>query len=751
MLERLAMNHSHAIRALALLALAGLAMNARADVAVPQGGTLDLAVGPVNTRTLADLLPGEGAFTDPAYVIVLRQPMSQAVRDALNAAGVRTLGYLPVQAFLADLRGTTSARLRGAGVTASVHAWENGWKVSPELLAQAPAFATPERAALAARGEVAATLTLFPGAAAADFAASLAEIPGSAFLDSELVGESLVVQVSLPSQHVARLGGIPELMFAEPAPEFTERSTLATRWVVTTNQQDNFALYDAGLTGVGQIVGVVDSAPDINHCGLADTNPIGPTHRKIHAYNFNTSSYAFHGTHTSGILLSNAIGGDTGPEVPPPGASPDLQGVAYGARMVYNTYPAFGEANVYARFELHRTQGAFVHSNSWGNDNTRNYDSTCRAIDNFMWTNQDQLLLFSTSNSSLIRNPENAKNLIGVGSSGNAPVQDQACGGGEGPSLDGRIKPDVVAPGCQINAASAGSGCGTVPSTGTSMACPAAAGVATLIRQYFTQGWYPTGAPTPSDAMVPSGALLKAMVVNSAVDVTGWPGYPGTRDGWGRVLADNVLFLANRTPAESRKLAVWDIWNCTERALSTDQSRTFRVNVQSSTEPLGVTLAWTDPPATAGVASPEVNNLNLVITAPDNTVYRGNVLANGVSIPGGAADTENNVEQFILPGPQTGLWTISVSGASVNEGVQGFAVVATGALVAIGCNDVDFNNDGSLFDPLDVDAFFSVFSEGPCIPETQVCDSIDFNNDGSLFDPLDVEAFLRVFSEGPCE
>ena len=66
------------------------------------------------------------------------------------------------------------------------------------------------------------------------------------------------------------------------------------------------------------------------------------------------------------------------------------------------------------------------------------------------------------------------------------------------------------------------------------------------------------------------------------------------------------------------------------------------------------------------------------------------------------------------------------------------------------CNDVDFNNDGSLFDPDDVDAFFSVFSEGPCIPAGSICDPIDFNNDGSLFDPLDIDSFLSVFSEGPC-
>jgi hypothetical protein len=66
------------------------------------------------------------------------------------------------------------------------------------------------------------------------------------------------------------------------------------------------------------------------------------------------------------------------------------------------------------------------------------------------------------------------------------------------------------------------------------------------------------------------------------------------------------------------------------------------------------------------------------------------------------------------------------------------------------CNDIDFNNDDSLFDPQDIEAFLSVYSEGPCVPATALCDGIDFNGDGSLFDPCDISSFLTVFSEGPC-
>ncbi|MFO0857990.1 MAG: hypothetical protein U0640_11600 [Phycisphaerales bacterium] len=66
------------------------------------------------------------------------------------------------------------------------------------------------------------------------------------------------------------------------------------------------------------------------------------------------------------------------------------------------------------------------------------------------------------------------------------------------------------------------------------------------------------------------------------------------------------------------------------------------------------------------------------------------------------------------------------------------------------CDAIDFNNDTSFFDPQDIDAFLSVYSEGPCIPQEATCNDIDFNNDGSVFDPCDIDSFLLQFSEGPC-
>ncbi|MFO0858705.1 MAG: hypothetical protein U0640_15270 [Phycisphaerales bacterium] len=85
---------------------------------------------------------------------------------------------------------------------------------------------------------------------------------------------------------------------------------------------------------------------------------------------------------------------------------------------------------------------------------------------------------------------------------------------------------------------------------------------------------------------------------------------------------------------------------------------------------------------------------------------------------------------------------------STVPGTQYVTLLAGGGPV---CDSIDFNNDTSFFDPQDIDAFLSVYSEGPCIPETATCNDIDFNNDTSVFDPCDISSFLLQFSEGPCE
>ena len=51
---------------------------------------------------------------------------------------------------------------------------------------------------------------------------------------------------------------------------------------------------------------------------------------------------------------------------------------------------------------------------------------------------------------------------------------------------------------------------------GTSMATPVVAGAAILVRQYFVDGYYPSGARRASDGFAPTAALIKATLINGA-------------------------------------------------------------------------------------------------------------------------------------------------------------------------------------------------------------------------------------------
>ena len=81
------------------------------------------------------------------------------------------------------------------------------------------------------------------------------------------------------------------------------------------------------------------------------------------------------------------------------------------------------------------------------------------------------------------------------------------------------------------------------------------------------------------------------------------------------------------------------------------------LDVAANTQPLRVTLVWSDAPADASSAAPVVNNLDLEVVDPSGaTTFLGNDFANGVSTTGGAADSLNNVEMVLVNNPAAGDW-----------------------------------------------------------------------------------------------
>ena len=702
--------------------------HAQATVPGSDGRTLYLRAETVDTRARPSLLvPGTVFEVGRHYVLQLDGPMTPARRAALAASGAKLGDYLPVNAYISRLDGVQGDALLKLGFIAWVGAYESSWKLSPDITPRV--FATPERRQLEAAGKKRLVATLFadadPSAAARRLEA------GNARLNQAGLGTARrMLEIETDARRVAATGDAPEVMFVEEAAEGEPRNATTT-WICQSDVANSTPLWDAGLHGEEQLAGIIDWQMRETHCAFSDPNgnPIGPTHRKIQAYYGLgvPSTYACHGTHVAGVFAGED----------PNQTDPNLRGLAYAGRIVFQNYPAImTSTNLNDRLTIAHSDGARVHNNSWGSSD-RQYIAWCRDIDLFTHDNEDDLVLVAITDYNVqVQAPENAKNCLAVAATQDTPNEGNFCYGGFGPTLDGRQKPEVWAPGC--GSISAGlTPCGVHSGGGTSYACPAVAAMGVLVRQYFMNGFYPTGAPAAENALVPSGSLLKAVLINSAVDMTGMPGYFTVNEGWGRILVDDALYF-RRTGGDPRRLIMRDVRHVT--GLQTGESQDFYVAVRGSAQPLKVTLVWADVPATLGASFTPVNNLDLRVTDPQGTIYFGNVFSGGESAPGGAPDVLNNAEQVHRTTPTPGGWHIEILGTAVNQGPQGYAVVVTGnALDGDPCGDMDADYD---VDGDDYAAFLAAF--GASVGDPRYDPAADYDADG-VVSLVDYQTWLTCY------
>lgn len=465
-------------------------------------------------------------------------------------------------------------------------------------------------------------------------------------------------RICLSQEEILKFAEREDVAYIEDDWNVTLRNDI-TSWVIQSNEQNYYPYWDAGLKGEGEIIGHIDSPIYLDSCYFKDEeNPVGPGHRKIVAYRSPAmTDKEAHGTHTAGTAAGFAEG------EPNNGIAPSSK-ISH-TNIIYIEGIGGSDSNLYDYLELAHQDGARVHTNSWGDDSTTQYTTLCYDIDKFSYDYPGDLVIFSVTNYERLKTPENAKNLLSIGATYQASSQDRICSGGKGPTIDGRLKPDLFAPGCNINSASVLSPCDTIKFSGTSMASPAVAGASAIVREYLNKKYF-------RSIQEPSSSLIKAILINSGEDLTSVSGYPNFEEGWGRILLKKTLPLSD----SQSKLFIEDLKK--EEGLFEGEEKTYKIKISSSSTPLSITLVWTDPPAFPSSTQILINNLDLTLISPSGKIFKGNFIENGESIEGGIYDSKNNVERIILNNPEEGYWEIKIKGTSIPVPPQNFSLVVTG-------------------------------------------------------------------------
>ncbi len=394
----------------------------------------------------------------------------------------------------------------------------------------------------------------------------------------------------------------------------------------------------------------------------------------------------------------------------------------------YRRYPPnYGLAGLPAELKLVFQQaydaGARIHSNSWGGGPFGAYDDYAEGVDRFVWEHKDFLVLIAAGNDGVdedrdgfvdpgsVTPPGTAKNCITVGAAESVRAQggyqrpwgalwpdsfpaaplsadmpsdeagDIAAFSSRGPTRDGRVKPDLLAPGTNIlstrSSAWAGPGApgwGAYPGSdrymyngGTSMATPLAAGAAALVRQYFRR---------VKRRANPSAALIKAALIHGAgyrryrLEPAG-PGLYDYSQGWG-----HIDLCESLKPPAPTSVRYYD----QRTGLNTGQSWRWACTVDDPSAPLAFTLAWTDYPGSPSIYPNLVNDLDLVVTSPAGAIYYGN---SRDGRPGGSPDRVNNVERLVIPQPEPGRYGIRVRAFNVPRWAAGLRAGVFGG-IAVG-------------------------------------------------------------------
>lgn len=588
---------------------------------------------------LGDLLPvGEAAGLQPIHVILqLRAIPTAEQRDALARAQVKLLSYIPNYAWLASLPLGRAEQVAAMPEVRALAKIEPQDKIAPSLREEgvnACSKADAGRARLIA--------TCFEDA---DLQASVRIMVqlGGRILASGNADNRIVLL--LPEDRLYELASYDGVKWIDQHYESVDLND----GVRAATNVDAVQALPYSLSGSGVIIGQWESRhPDANHVDL-----IGRV--------ANVDDGAQIGDHAT--LVAGTLLGD-GRLL----SSRRYRGMAPGAMLVsFRAWDNVAEL----REQYEQAVGLYgidISNNSWGKVEWHLYKDYCAALDEIVrgGLGKPVSVVCAAGNEgdwATITSMAVAKNVVTVGAT-NSDDGSIWSWSNKGPTGDGRVKPDVMSPGCEARRGWSiwstlpsnryGSGCGT------SLAAPSVSGILALLLE----DWRGTHEADPLPA------TLKGILIHTASDLEN-PG-PDYASGYGAIDARKAVDLIG---ADTLDEVIMEA-----RLVSPGQEHVYALEVLPDQAELKLTLVWDDFPADPLAARALVNDLDLVVVGPDGRRHFPWTLDPFAPQEPARRDREdhtNNVEQVCVEEPIEGSWQVTVWGATVPECEQTYCLIAS--------------------------------------------------------------------------
>ncbi|MBT4920960.1 MAG: S8 family serine peptidase [Euryarchaeota archaeon] len=355
------------------------------------------------------------------------------------------------------------------------------------------------------------------------------------------------------------------------------------------------------LDGSGEMLAIADTGLDRDHPDIS-----GRVAAVYTQFGLDTSPADTNGGHGTHVTLT-AVGdgsGDTSSKGIAPSAGVTMYALEHDPTGVFGR-----QGSIYDLLLDAKQKTARIAINAWGlNGNFGEYTADSRSVDQFVHDETTLLPIFSVGDtdgqgSTLITAPATAKNVLSVGVSttgslGTTPEGSVDSNSRVGFTLDGRIKPDVVAPGVEICSGRAeeaktpiGFACGSgvhadgdslyMSVSGTSQSASVAGGLAALTREFIRE---------QVNIVSPSASLIKAAMINGAEDL-GTPDVPNQNEGWGQLNLENTVM-----PTEGS--TILSTYFDDGKVLQPSFGLVYELDMDPS-HGIDITLAWNDDAGSA--------------------------------------------------------------------------------------------------------------------------------------------------------